>query len=116
MSPDARRAVAYISTRLINQHAGSTVFDYSLGKHATFSGSVESTINIYDHLARHRITGTKTLLYNHWSNRYMSLIIAVASFSGYDYESGTHFNGRVQRSNVSVYDQQHLKYFQYLIA
>jgi hypothetical protein len=116
MTPIARRAVAYIAARLISGRQGSAIYDYSGTGYTHFSGSVGSSVSIFDHSASAHISGPSQQFYHHGLNAHISLAVNGKNFSGYDYSSNSHFSGSVSQSNVTLYDHGESKYFQYLLS
>lgn len=117
MSPETRRAVAFIAARLIGRRPGSSIYDYSGGSGYThFSGSVGGTISIYDHTAGAHVSGSPNNLYHHGTQAHISLAINGKNFSGYDYGSSSHYSGSVSQSNITLFDYGDSKHYQYLLS
>lgn len=116
MTPQTRRAVAYIVGRLSSNSRATAVYDNDQGNHFMFSGQVgPGRISIYDYAAGVHVTGTPGSLYHYGNNAHLNLSLRGRSFSGYDFHTGSHFSGTVSGSSVSIYDHQSSRYFNYLV-
>jgi hypothetical protein len=115
MTPEARRAVAFIAGHLVSGK-GRAIYDYDKGGYVHFSGNVDSSVRLYDHQAGAHISGSAKQFYHHGLSAHISLDISGKSFKGYDYGSGSHFSGNVRSNNITLYDYAVSKHFQYLLT
>ncbi len=115
MTPEVRRAVAFIAGQLVSGKR-RTIYDFESGTYAHFSGSIGPAIQIYDHTAGAHITGSPNRLYHHGLGAHISLDISGKNFKGYDFGSGCHFSGSVRNNNIALYDFAAAKHFQYLLT
>ena len=111
--------MAYIAGRAISDRGTTSVFDYSMGGFATFSGSIsQSQVNVFDHLARCHVSGSRHgnqfSLFHYGNGRHLSMKVeGYGSFSGFDYSSSSHFSGTITGSSISLYDYESGGWFSY---
>jgi hypothetical protein len=120
MKDSTRVAVAYIAGRLISGQDSSSIYDYGVSKHFSFSGNVRGNdVSVYDHTLNCHITGfgvgTSISLFHYGNHKHITLEIKGNQFSGYDYDSGKHFSGTVSGNSISLYDYETGGYRQYTI-
>lgn len=116
MTIETRRAVAYIAGRLVSGKSSSAIYDYQVGNHSSFSGSVDGNrVSVYDQSRSCHLTGAPSSLYDYGGNHHIQLNVQGQRFSGYDYGSSGHFNGRVNGKSISLYDYEHGSHFDYSI-
>lgn len=116
MLPEGRRAIAFIAAKAMGRPRGATVYDYDAGAHFHFSGNVGSRVSIYDHDAHAHITGSLQSLYHHGFGNHIRLKIDGGKFTGFDFGTGSHFQGTVRQQNVQFYDFQTGRFFHYLVT
>jgi hypothetical protein len=115
MEDSARAAIAYIAGRLVTGRQTSHVYDYGRGSHASLGGSVTNDrVQVYDYDRSCHISGRPATLYDYGRSCHVQLkVAATGRFSGYDYGSSSHFNGRVSGRSISVYDYEMSSHFNY---
>src|ERR1700694_131403 len=108
MNAAARSSVAYIAARLADKRNASSIYDYDRGTYVSITGTVtDSNVNVYDFdrgcfITGHGNNGAYTL-YDYGNSAHINLKISQGgTFSGYDYDSGSFFNGTVRGRNVSL--------------
>jgi hypothetical protein len=87
MTPEARRAVAFIAGQLINGKRRA-IYDYDKGGYVHFSGSADSNVRLYNHQAGAHIIGPTKQFYHHGLTAHISLDVSGKNFKGYDYGPG----------------------------
>jgi hypothetical protein len=100
MAPEVRRAVAMVAARLISGRSAGTIYDFAQLSHFHISGSVGSSISLYDHDARAHITGSPSQFFHHSENCHVQLNVSGKNFTGFDFGTSSHFTGSVSGSNV----------------
>jgi hypothetical protein len=116
MKTHTRHAVAYIAGRMASGRTSSSVYDYQESRHVNMSGNLSGgSISAYDYDQRCHITGSRTSLYHYGNRAHLGLKLNDAMFSGYDYDSRAHFSGSVNGKNVSLYDYETGRYYNFLI-
>jgi len=115
MQNSKRRAVAYIVGRYISKRDSGAIYDYNAGTHFSFSGSIDSSVNVYDYSRSNYLSGDISSLYDYSTGQYINVNVTGYSFSGYDYETGSYFNGTVNDGSINIYDYQEGRYFDYSI-
>ena len=118
MKKHVRAVVAYVAGRLVTGNESSYVYDYSVGRYRSVSGSVRpDQVNVYDYEERCYLGGngssTALSLYHYGEQSHISIQISGDSFSGYDYGAQHHFSGNVNGSSVDLYDYGESGYFSY---
>jgi hypothetical protein len=116
MTPEARRAVAFIAGQIVSRKKRRSIYDYDKSGYIHFSGNVGSDVRLYDHNSRAHIQGSNKQFYHYGLRAHISLDVSGKNFSGYDYGSSSHFSGSVRHNNVTLYDYQASKHFQYLLT
>jgi hypothetical protein len=87
------------------------VYDSGAIRHFRFSGSVDAQkCQMFDHDERCYISGSYPGLYHHGNRQHVTLRMRGAEFSGYDYDSRSHYVGSVRGRNVVVYDFEDARY------
>lgn len=108
--------VTYVASRLISGAESSCIFDFAGPGHRSMAGIVnESCVNVYDYSENCQLTGSfsagKFQLFHQKERVHISLEILGGSFRGYDHSVGRYFNGIVNGSKISVYDDaDHARY------
>lgn len=110
-----RRAICYISARLITGKNISSIFDYAHSAYFNYSGSISTNINIYDYSRSCYLTGNQSNIFDYGTSQYVSLKLNGVQFSGYDYETGNYFNGRMNGNSISFFDYQDGSYYNFSI-
>ena len=101
MTDGTRRAIAYITGRLIAKPNATAVFDYGGHGFTSFSGDVDADrVNVYDYERGCFVSGDSRnrgfSLYDYGTSGHTDLMMKGESFEGYDYHSGAHFSGEVK--------------------
>jgi hypothetical protein len=110
-----------VAGRLVSGKNTNSVYDYGAGKHWTVTGTVSgSSINVYDFDRRCHISGSggakQWNLYDFGRAAHISLKIeSNGRFSGYDYATGTFYNGSVTGQSVTLYDSGTAKYYNFTV-
>lgn len=121
MRDHTRRAVAFVTGTLMQDHPRGQLYDYDAHKYFIFSfNKAGDSLSIYDYSERCFIAGNRSStdeysLYHYGNRKFLTLKINNNRFDGYDYDSGKFFNGTVSGNAVSLYDYEHSKYFNYNI-
>jgi hypothetical protein len=120
MQEAVRRSIGYIVGRYISNKRSSSVYDYTVGRHFSFSGDINlNRINIFDYTINNYISGdgtnNKFNLYHYGTNNHITIEFSGDQFKGYDYDSGQHFSGRVRNTSVSIYDYETTSYYQFTV-
>lgn len=116
MTPETRRAVAFIAGQLVSGKKRN-IYDYDSGAYGRLSGEVSpQQIRVYDHDTRAHVTGDGQRVYHYGNRAFILLDVTGKIFKGYDYASSSHFMGNVRQNNVTLYDYQASKYFQFLLT
>jgi hypothetical protein len=97
MKANPRAAVAYIAGRFISGKHSTAVYDYALGKHISFSGTVQDgQVNAYDHDQGCSISGSvrggHMALYHYGDGHHINLNISEQNFDGHDYGTSSNFS------------------------
>jgi hypothetical protein len=106
-----RPVVAYVAARLLGA-TGSSIYDYSQGRHVSVSGTVtDQRVNVYDYDQGCHFGGNghhgRFSLYHYGDGHHVDLKLKDGGkFDGYDYGSSAHFDGKVTNGgrSVSLYD------------
>ena len=110
MNIQKRRAIAYITGRIISKIESATVYDYTTLTSHSMSGEIsDNSINVYDHDRLNTLTGTSTdgtnySIVDYATNNHIKLEINNLHFSGYDQETSTNFKGSVVGKLVAFHD------------
>lgn len=105
MRPHVRRAIAFIAGRLITGKSSTGLFDYSEGRHVSFSGKVtKDIVSIYDYDRGTHVGGSLSNLYFYGDGCGVQISIQGNRFNGFDFCDSGHFSGQVQGNTVWVYD------------
>ncbi len=117
MKDCTRRAIAYVVGRKSSGRNSSNVYDYSVGSHHPFGGTVNNdSVAVYDYTERCHVGGTLPNIYHYGNNNHINLRINQGGqFSGYDYDECCHFSGNVSGNKVSIYDYGVSAYFSFSI-
>jgi hypothetical protein len=121
MQTNTRAAVAFIAASLINGKSSSSVYDYSISKYFSISGTIEVNhkVNVYDYESRCQISGqfngSNYGLYHYGNRHHIDLKIVEDKFEGYDYGQRCHFSGNVNGTSITLYDYGISKYFNFSI-
>jgi hypothetical protein len=116
MPPDVRRAIAFVAGRLISSRPASAIYDFSYPGYTYLTGTIGSSISIYDHGRRSHLTGSPTSFYDHATKGHVSLTLTGRSFTGYSFATAEHFQGTISQANVTLYDHMEHKHFHYLLV
>jgi hypothetical protein len=113
MRPHTRRAIVYVAARLAGGRPGP-VYDFEATRHFRFSGSADSrTCHVFDHEERCYVSGSFPGLYHHGNRQHVTLRMRGTEFSGFDYDSRSHYSGSIRGRAAVVYDQEDAKYHRY---
>lgn len=115
MNADTRRAVAFIAGSSASGQRTTSVYDYSVGRHTSFSGQVGAQVSVYDYDARCHISGRLPSLYHYGASAHLTLKVVGTTFDGYDYATSSHFSGTVRGRSISLYDYGESGYFNYTV-
>jgi hypothetical protein len=110
-----RRAISYIAARLITGKNSGFVYDYAHSSYFNYSGTVSSSVSVYDYSRSCFLTGNTNSIYDYGTSQYISLKIEGNRFNGYDYETGSFFNGTVNGNSISFYDYADGSYYNFTI-
>lgn len=99
-----RRAISYISARLISGKISNIIYDYAHSSYFNFNGTVSNNINIYDYSRSCYLVGNLNSIYDYGTNQYITIKIDGNRFNGYDYETGSYFHGIVNNNTIIFYD------------
>jgi hypothetical protein len=87
------------------------VYDFEAIRHFRFSGSADSrACHAFDHDERCYISGSFPGLYHHGNRQHVTLRVRETEFSGYDYDSRSHYRGSIRDRTVVVYDHEDGRY------
>jgi len=120
MRAHTRRAVAFIAGKLISEERTHAVRDQSSGRLYQFNGFLNGQrVDVRDSEMGCCITGTGVarryqLMHGH-NNQAIRLEIDGERFTGYDYDSLNGFSGRVSGRAITLFDNEHQRYFDFLI-
>jgi hypothetical protein len=120
MKDHTRRAVAYIAAIESGRRA-ATLFDYSEGRYFNFGGTFHANgLNVFDYESRCYISGTARSLFHYGNGRHITFNQEPQhfnpdrqQFSGFDYDTGSHFSGTVAGSQITLYDYENGRYYSY---
>ena len=107
--------MAYIAGRNASSRNSSSVYDYAVGQHHPFSGSVNGdSISAYDYTEKCHVGGTLPNIYHYGNSKHINLRIQESGqFSGYDYDEACHFSGNVKGNSVTIYDNGSSAHFSF---
>jgi hypothetical protein len=112
MKEETRRAVAFVAAARINRQSRHSIYSFAEGCHTPMSGNAQRA---YDYGVGAHIVGSGSSLYHYGNGAHIKLNINEPQFSGYDYDSGNHFSGRVIGNRVTLYDHGEAGYFHYRV-
>lgn len=115
MDHPKRRAISYIAAALLTGNQSGSVFDYVPSRYFNFSGSVGSSINLFDFSRSSYLSGTPNSIFDYSSRQYISLNVGGNEFSGFDYGSNSFFSGKVNGNAISFFDYKEGKYFDFAV-
>ncbi len=113
---DARRkTVAFICGMHFADKNYSSIFDYSRAKYFNLDYSIQGlNINVYDYERRCHLSGSFSSLFDHGIGEHIDFrekgngVIDI-----YDYKSGTSLEATCKRNDISIFDYEIGKYFEY---
>lgn len=114
--PGVRRGIAYVLACLITNRPGRSLYDYSESKYFYFSGNINPSVSIYDHHMKSHITGGDNNLFHCGPKEYITFQLEGKTFTGYDYATHKHYKGKINQSNIQLYDYDDKKYHQFLLV
>jgi hypothetical protein len=113
MKAHTRRAIVYIAARLGGSHSNA-VYDSGAIRHFRFSGTADTErCQIYDHEEHCYISGSFPGLYHHGNRQHVTLRVRGMAFSGYDYDSRSHYTGSFHGRTAIVYDYEDVQFHMY---
>lgn len=120
MQNHTRRAIAYITGRLVSGELSATVYDYTAFTYFSFGGDVSlSNIAIFDYDKKCQVSGLGSLdsinLYHFGNKNHIFLNIEETHFNGFDYDTNSHFSGDVMGRSITIFDYELNTYFNYSI-
>ena len=105
MSPELRRVVAYIAASLAGGVAKGSIYSFTEERHTSISGTLSAAqITLYDHEREAHITGSPAGLYHHKLGSHFTVLMKGETFTGYDFGSDSHYDGKVEGDAVALYD------------
>lgn len=115
MKPHVRAAAAAIAAAHSLQRNVSSIYDYSQSTYLNISVSINgNTANGYDYTKSCHVSGTLPNIYHYGVSSHLNLRPdGGGRYTGYDYDSSSHFNVTVNGSSIQVYDYEASSYFSY---
>ena len=108
MEEQVRRVIAFRAERQISKKQSGAIFSYDSGEYALMSDT-------YDYHSGSHIGTNSNGVYHYGIRSHISLNITGNNFSGYDYNSGYHFQGTVLGGSVQLYDYHERRYYNYSV-
>lgn len=105
-----RRAIAFKALAEVRGQAPQSIYSYTASRFTPFSGSATS---FYDFDAQAHVAGGGGNIYHHGTGARASFMASGTSFQGFDYSSGSHYNGSVSGNSVQLYDYATGKFYTY---
>jgi hypothetical protein len=118
MVPEHRYMVAFLAASLNAGRAFTHVYDHDAEREVAVGGIVRpDKVQVIENLTGARIDGEPKALLHSGSNAYIQLMVEDGGFSGYDYGSASHFNGRFQEGGaVQLFDHQTGRYHAFHVS
>lgn len=115
MKSELRVVVAAVVLAHSRQKQLSSIYSYSESSHRNINVKASgSTINAYDYSTSSHVTGQLSNLYHHGIGSHFQLKPnGPNAYTGYDFDSGSHFAVQLNGVNVQIYDYEHAEYFNY---
>jgi hypothetical protein len=118
MAPEHRYMIAFLAASLNAGRTFTHVYDHDAGREVAVGGVVQpDRIAVIEGLTGARIDGEPKALIHSGSRSHIQLALEGEGFSGYDYGSGSHFNGSFQEQGaVQLYDHQTGRYHAFHVS
>jgi hypothetical protein len=115
MKPHVRAAAAAVSLSHALGRRISSIHDYDSGGYKQICASVEGgSVNAYDYDSSCYITGSMSSLYHYGEGAYLQLnATSSGQYSGFDYDTGSHFSVSISGNRAQIYDYGEGSYFTY---
>lgn len=118
MRDDLRARIAYVAARLVGSTDAKEIADHARTVVVHIEGLVSaSTIDVYDFSGSCRLSGEKSedgfTLFDHSADQYVDLNLDGEEFEGFDYATGTRYQGEVQAGSVRIFDYGEFSDFEY---
>jgi hypothetical protein len=120
MNEPTRRGIAYIAGRALSRKSCSAIYDYNATQYFNFGGTVvETRVSVFDYDEGCYITGSgggrSYSLFHHGNQSHVKLDVGLGTFNGFDYDSNSHFTGKVNGNVVWVFDYEESEWFSFSI-
>ncbi len=111
MKPHVRRVTAYIAARLILREDFGSIYDLATGQNYSVGGTADdATVDVYDYSCSCHISGSnsgsKYSLFHFGESAHITLILVSHKFKGFDFGSGSDFDGGVSGRAIQLYDSR----------
>jgi hypothetical protein len=112
MVPEHRYMVAFLAASLNAGRTFTHVYDHDAEREVAVGGIVRpDRVEVIEGLTGARLAGEPKALFHFGSNAYIQLSLEGQGFSGYDYGSASHFDGRFQEAGaVQLFDHESGRY------
>jgi hypothetical protein len=112
MAPEHRYMIAFIAASLNAGRTFTHVYDHDAQREVAVGGVVRpDRVEVVENRTGARIAGEPGALYHFGSKSHLQLLMEAEGFSGYDYDSKSHFRGLFQQGGVvHLFDHQSGRY------
>src|SRR6185312_11420250 len=112
MAPEYRYMIAFIAASLNAGRTFTHVYDHDAQREVAVGGVVRpDRVEVVENRTGARIAGEPGALYHFGSKSHLQLLMEAEGFSGYDYDSKSHFRGLFQQGGVvHLFDHQSGRY------
>lgn len=120
MKPQIRAIVAYIAGEIVNQRGAVQVIDFSDGRTYKFSGRIkDGDVDVEEGRTGTQFSGGcfggKYSLTNFADSSQIEIEPKGKSFNGHDFKTGRKFQGKVEGSTVTFFDEATRGHYAYSI-
>ena len=114
IASDIRATIAAIALADTQQRSVTGLYDYAQARHLNLTANVTGqAVNAVDLDRKTKMTGTLPNVFDNARSSYINLTGADGKYTGFDHQSGVHFNVEVSGNTVALYDHEAAAWSQY---
>jgi hypothetical protein len=118
MAPEHRYMIAFLAASLNARRTFTHVYDHDAKREVAVGGIVRpDRVEVVESVTGARVAGEPKALFHSGSGSHIQLLLEGEGFSGYDYGSASHFNGKFQEAGaVQLFDHQTGRYHAFHVS
>lgn len=114
IASDIRATIAAIALADTHGRSVTGLYDYAQARHLNLTANVTGqAVNAIDMDHKTKMTGTLPDIFDNARSSYIHLAGTGGKYTGFDHQSGTHFNVEVSGETVALYDHEAASWSQF---